>query len=200
MNPFMRRTIKFLHNNLRFSFFFSLWRLQYCIESMIFDLLPYKKGNKSERNLKRQLWVLLLVYDRNINQKLLSKSKWCEKWSDLLVHWIENKKDEPFYCNFITHPDSVCFTYPIIQVRWFSMFVWCIYTLACCPLGGVTQIVRLHILFFWHFRCLLSRKDNKDKWQQNTKSPRQTAFIHTTKVFYRRNGKRKENMKMYRGW
>lgn len=87
------------------------------------------------------------------------------------------KQKKPFYCNFITHPYSVCFTYPIIQVRWFSMFVRCIH-FGVLSLGWRHTNCEITHIIFWHFRCLLSRKDNKDKWQQNTKSPRQTAFIH----------------------
>lgn len=50
-----------------------------------------------------------------------------------------------------------------------------------------------HIIF-WHFRCLLSRKDNKDKWQQNTKSPRQTAFIYTISLWKEWGEKKYENV------
>ncbi len=143
----------------------------------------YKKVTKVKEILRDSYESCLLVYDRNINQKLLSSQMVWEMKNGPLVHWIENKK-KPFYCNFISHTHIPKFgvlhvSHYIIQVRWLSMFVRCVYTLACCPLGGVTQIVRLHTyFFFWHFRCLLSRKDNKDKWQQNTKSPT-TNSIYT---------------------
>lgn len=159
-------------------------------------MLIKKEGNKSKRNLKRQLWVLLLVYDQNINQKLLSSPMAWENKEDLWSHWIEKQKtkEKNLFIAILSHI-PIFGVFHVSHYRSsmvFDVCSMCVYTFGVLSLGWRHTNCEITHIIFWHFRCLLSRKDNKDKWQQNTKSPRQNSIYTNDISLMERKEKRKK--------
>lgn len=129
----------------------------------------------------------------NINQKLLSSQMvWEMKRTLGPLNWKQTRK-KPFYCKFYhTFPIRCVSRIPLYKFDGFRC-LFNVYTLACCPLGGVTQIVRLHILFFGTLDVFYREKIIKINDNKTPKAHRQTPFIHDKSL----DGMRSERKKKY---
>lgn len=132
------KKIKFLHKNERFFFRgVTIYILLFC----------YKKVTKVKEILRDSVMSPVISLWSKYKSKAFIESNGMRNKATLgPLNW---KQKKTFLLQFYhTSPIRCVSRIPLYKFDGFRC-LFDVYTLAWCPLGGVTQIVRLHIIF-WH--------------------------------------------------